>query len=47
MWNLALAYIKDDQMKKGIILLEKLKEENPGTPIFNKADELLKKLKAL
>jgi len=47
MWNLALAYIKDDQIEKATILLEKIKEENPDTPIFSKADKLLKKLKDL
>lgn len=46
-WNLALAYIKDDQIDKAIPVLEKLKEENPDTPIYLKADELLKKLKEL
>lgn len=47
MWNLALAYIKDDQIEKAIALLERIKEENPDTPIFNKANELMKKLKDL
>jgi thioredoxin-like negative regulator of GroEL len=47
MWNLALAYIKDDQIEKATILLEKTMEENPDTPIFKKANELLKKLKDL
>lgn len=46
-WNLALAYVKDDQIDKAIPVLEKLKEENPDTPIYLKADELLKKLKEL
>lgn len=46
-WNLALAYIKDDQIDKAIPVLEKLKEENPDTPINLKADELLKTLKEL
>lgn len=46
-WNLALAYIKDDQIDKAIPILEKLKADNPDTPIFNKADELIKKLKDL
>lgn len=42
--NLALAYIKDDQIDKAIPVLEKLKEDNPETPIAVKATELLKKL---
>lgn len=42
--NLALAYIKDDQVNKAIPILEKLKEDNPDTPIAAKANELLKKL---
>ena len=46
-WNLALAYVKDDQIDKASPVLEKLKEENPDTPIYLKADELLKKLKEL
>lgn len=43
--NLALAYIKDDQINKAIPVLEKLKEDNPDTPIAVKATELIKKLK--
>lgn len=46
-WNLALAYIKDDQIDKAISVLEKLKEDNPDTPIFTKAEELLKKISEL
>jgi len=46
-WNLALAYIKDDQIDKAIQILDKLKQENPDTPIYNKADELIKKLSDL
>lgn len=46
-WNLALAYVKDDQIDKAKPVLEMLKEENPETPIYLKADELLKKLKEL
>ena len=46
-WNLALAYVKDDQIDKAITILEKLKEDNPETPIYNKADELIKKLQDL
>ena len=41
-WNLALAYIKDDQIDKAIPVLEKIKADNPDTPICNRADELLK-----
>lgn len=43
-WNLALAYVKDDQIDKAISILQKLKADNPDTPIYNKADELIKKL---
>ncbi len=46
-WNLALAYVKDDQIDKAISILEKLKADNPDTPIYNKADELIKKLQEL
>lgn len=43
--NLALAYIKDDQIDKAIPVLKKLEEENPDTPIAIKAQEIIKKLK--
>lgn len=46
-WNLALAYIKDDQTDKAINILQKLKADNTDTPIYNKADELIKKLQDL
>ena len=46
-WNLALAYVKNDQTDKAIPILEKLKEDNPDTPIYNKADELINKLQDL
>lgn len=46
-WNLALAYVKDDQIDKAITILEKIKEDNPDTPLYNKAVELIKKLKEL
>lgn len=42
--NLALAYIKDDQIDNAIPVLKKLEEDNPDTPIAAKANELLKKL---
>lgn len=45
--NLALAYVKDDQIDKAITILQKLKTDNPDTPIYNKADELIKKLQDL
>lgn len=43
--NLALAYIKDDQIDKAIPVLEKLEKDNLDTPIAVKAQEILKKLK--
>lgn len=46
-WNLALAYVKEDQIGKAITILQKLKADNPDTPICNKADELIKKLQDL
>lgn len=46
-WNLALAYVKDDQIDKAIVLLEKLKNDNPDTPLSVKVNELLNKLKEL
>ena len=47
LWNLALAYVKDNQIDKSISILEKIKVDNPDTPIYIKADELIKKLKDL
>ena len=44
-WNLALAYIKDDQIDKAIPILEKLEKDNPNTPIAAKAKELKNKMK--
>ena len=46
-WNLALAYVKDDQIDKAIPILEKLKEENQDSPISVKSDELLQRIKDL
>lgn len=43
--NLALAYIKNDQIDKAIPILKKLEKENPDTPIANKAQQILNKLK--
>ena len=43
-WNLALAYIKNDQTDKAITILEKLEKDNPDTPIAVKASKLKKKL---
>ena len=43
-WNLALAYIKDDQIGKAISVLEKLIKDNPDTLIAIKAKELIEKL---
>ena len=42
--NLALAYIKDNQIDKAIPVLKKLEQDNPDTPIAAKAREILKKL---
>ena len=42
--NLALAYIKNDQKDKAIHVLKKLAEDNPNTPIANKAQQILDKL---
>lgn len=42
--NLALAYIKNDQTDKAILVLKKLAEDNPDTPIEAKAKEILNKL---
>lgn len=44
-FNLALAYIKDDQIDKAIPVLKKLEKDNPDTPVAVKAQEILKKLK--
>ena len=43
-WNLALAYIKNDQTYKAINILKKLEADNPDTPIAVKANELKEKL---
>ena len=44
-FNLALAYIKDDQIDKAISVLERLKNDNPESPIALKAEELINRLK--
>ena len=44
-WNLALAYIKDHQIDKALVILDKLKNDNPDTPISAKAGELMQRLK--
>ena len=46
-WNLALAYVKDDNIEKAISILQKLKDDNPDMPISIKADALMKKLKEI
>ena len=46
-WNLALAYIKDDQTNKAIPILEKLVEDNPDAPIAFKAQNVIKEIKKL
>jgi len=43
--NLALAYIKDDQLDRAIPVLEKLEKDNPDTPIAVRAKEILRKLR--
>ena len=43
-FNLAIAYIKDDQISKAIPVLEKLERDNPDTPIAAKAQDILIKL---
>ena len=43
-WNLALAYIKDDQIDAAIQLLAKLEVDNLDMPIAVKASELKKKM---
>lgn len=43
--NLALAYIKNDQTDKAILVLKKLAKDNPDTPIAVKALEILNKLR--
>lgn len=43
--NLALAYIKSDQTEKATIVLKKLADDNPDTPIAAKANDLLNKLR--
>ena len=45
--NLALAYVRDDQIDKATYILQKLKADNPDTPIYNNADNLIKKLSEL
>lgn len=44
-WNLALAYIKDDQIDKAILVLEKLEKDNPDTPIAAKVKGITKILR--
>lgn len=44
-FNLALAYIKEDQIGKAIPVLEKLEKDNPDMPIATKAKQLSMKLK--
>lgn len=43
-WYLALAYVKDSQIDKAKSILEKIKQDNPDTPLCRKAEELIKKL---
>lgn len=44
--NLALAYIKDDQVDKAIPVLDKLVKDNPDTPIAFRANELKRKMQS-
>ena len=44
--NLALAYIKDDQVDKAIPVLDKLVKDNPDTPIAFRASELKRKIQS-
>lgn len=44
--NLALAYIKDDQVDKAIPVLDKLVKDNPDTPIAFRASELKRKMQS-
>lgn len=46
-WNLALAYVKDDEKEKAGTILQELITDNPNTPISLKAQELLKKIREL
>lgn len=46
-WNLALAYVKNDQINKAIPILEKLEKDNSDTPIAIKAHDLLIKIRKL
>ena len=43
-WNLALAYIKNDQIDLAISVLEKLEADNPDMPIAAKAQKILKEI---
>ena len=43
-WNLALVYIKDDQIDRAIPILEKLEADNQDMPIAAKAKALISKL---
>lgn len=45
-WNLALAYIKNDQIDKAIPILGKLEADNPDTPIAAKAKAVRERLQA-
>ena len=46
-WNLALAYIKNDQIDKAVPVLEKLEKDNPDTPISMQAGKLLRAIKSI
>ena len=43
--NLALAYIKDDQINKAILILEKQEEDNQDSPIASKVKDILKAIR--
>jgi hypothetical protein len=46
-WNLAMAHLRNGNRKEAIAVLQKLANEQKGTPIADKANELLKQLKKM
>lgn len=43
-WNLAIAYLKDNNAKEAIKILEEIKKEHDGKAIATKAEELIMKI---